>query len=258
MKLVTLRPQDLPRYGLTVADPVSPCFSLGLEENGTPLALLMAVGRGDVWELPVLDCVGQWDEALLDRLLTALTIWAGSSGIRRITCRPALPPDQARGISRLLTRTGWSLGPENILFSLRMGCSPTQQPPQSPPAGLVPFFKLPLPARAQFFSGHQELADLGALESGLSIAHTQADRVEGCILTGRQARQYMAQAWLPQDRDLSVQMLCLLSVLCRRRQIHLLTLQTDQPHSADLVQELFSEGIAGIHVQRTAQWPKGE
>lgn len=260
MKLVTLGTQDLVRYGLEETDLPISYFTLGLEEEGIPLAYLLAIQTEDGWEVPVLECLHQWSPDRMRRLLTGLTVWAKSSGIAHLTLQAIFPREQAKEAGQMLTQSGWSLGSAAVRLSLRTGYCPPQRPSPSPHGTLLPFAQLPLSTRARFFAAHPQadLPSMGTWEPGLSVACLQGEQVDGCILTASQTRQLAAQAWLPPQQETAVDLLCLWLALCRRRQIPLLTLQTDQMDQLALIQDLFSDGISGADVTLRAQWPKGE
>lgn len=259
MKLVTLRPQALPRYGLSEQELPNPYFALGLEEEGAPLAVLLALQAEEGWEVPVLECLQSWNPALVRPLVTGLTVWAKSCGISRLTLQVTLSQEQLDDAKRLLAQDGWALEPAILRFSLRTSSCPVQHMSPDSQTVLMPFGQLPLPTRAQFFSSHPQadLPAMGPWEPSLSVACVQSGQLNGCILTASQTNQLTAQVWLPPQREAAGDLLCLWLTLCRRRQIPLLSLQTDQITRLSLIRDLFSGGISGADVQLSAQWPKG-
>lgn len=259
MKLLILGAQDLSRYGLREGDLPTSCFALGLEEGGTALAYLLAVRTEDGWEVITLECLHQWSPDLVQQLLTGLTVWAKSGGIGHLTFQALLPQEQAKETGQRLVQSGWSLGPAAVRVSLRTSHCPSQYPASSVQGTLLPFVQLPLPTRALFFASHPQadLPSMGTWEPGLSVACLREDQVEGCILTASQTKQLAAQAWLPPQREAAMDLLLLWLTLCRRREIPLLTLQTDQIDQLPLMQDLFSHGVSGADITLRAQWPKG-
>ena len=261
MTLKVLSQTDCSRYALSTPEQSSviPELLLGLEDQGIPVARLAAQRLGNSAEITVLDCLNTWKEAPLYQLLTAFEIWALSNAITDAGCYLTLSQDQALSLQRLLCHNGWTVGQPTLIFSVLLSKKPSRWPQPQPSVvhRLLPFFQLPLPIRANFFSSclHTDLADLGSLEPGLCIAYSQADRCpDGVILTGRWKQRYLAQAWLPEDSTWSEQMIVLLTQLCLRRNIHHLTLQTNQTTSAALIQTLLGDRITTVNVQLQGHW----
>lgn len=261
MQLTILRPADYLRYGIPEDDsfPKAPLLALGIEDEGTPLALLLAV-KTDADGVTVfhLECLRSWDEALLRRLIFALEAWARSTGISHALCHLSTPIERAGGLARMLTQSGWAMGPSTVQLSLHIDqILPGHEPPPGSLQGsILPFFQIPLPARAHFLTQHRDidLPSLGALDPRVCMGFVQEDQLWGCILTGRKGQQYTSYLWLPQDQHVSEQMLALLARLCRRRQIGTIFLKTSQKSTAERIHSLFSTAVKGIDVEIHGIW----
>ena len=256
MKQIILHPRDCSRYGLIVEDFPLPFFALGLEEKGTPLALLVAVHSAEQWEISILECLNGWDEALPENLLTAATIWAQVNGIGPLVYCSTLPRDQADPLIRSMRRMGWSLDPISPVLSLSIDRIPAAQIPLPTSQALLPLAKLPLPLAARLIAsqGETEMASLGPLDPGLCVVYAPSETVEGYILTGRQDKQYLSQVRLPQDREIAGQMLGLLVRLCQRRQIKSIALSTGQPQDASSIGSLWAGAVKESGVCLRARW----
>ena len=259
MQLSILRQADLPRYGIAEDDfsPDIPLLALGIADQDTPMALLLATVT-DAVHVFHLACLKTWDEAPLRQLILAAGIWARSSGIPRAACRLSLPMEQARSVARILSRSGWAMGPSTVQLCLSMDEIKPEPCTQTNPSqqAIRPFFQLSLPTRARFFSTHSDIdvPSLGALEPKLCIGCAGQDRLDGCILTGRLGQQYACSVWLPEDPHLSEQMLCLLVRLCQKRQIHSLLLKTCQKNTPEQIHHLCSTGVKVVGVQIQGSW----
>lgn len=254
MKQIILHPRDYSRYGLTAEQFPLPFFALGLEEKGTPLALLVAVHSAGQWEISTLECLHGWDEALPGNLLTAATLWAQVNGIDPLSYHSTLPREQAEPLIRPLRRMGWSLEPLSPVLSLFIDQIPAAQIPPPTSEALLPLAKLPLPLAARLIADHREMASLSPLDPGLCVVYAPSETVEGYLLTDRQDKQYLSQVRLPQDRVMAGQMLGLLVRLCQRRQIKSIALFTGQSQDASTIGSLWAGAVKESGVSLRARW----